>query len=775
MRQIVTTFTLLLVAASFPAPSASQPQSRSEAEILPRSAFDVSVVQTEGTSNISVGNDTHLFLSVQIKQLSDLKVLEPHIEPTLSALYGRNVLHPQGGLLTGLYEASQDYAHPSGNNATVTVITPGPESQHIQLSDTEKTINSALFLRTCADQFVLPILSLLAGEFNSEERAWVSQAIFSAIFDQNVRAFDDLREAVNEARLGDVASFAANYILRDVENNGPITRVAAEKGIALDKRIARHYGRRTLAAVIPIINKIEWARFILKAGSNGTIFIKTFDDLRGTPGKLKFDVFFEPGVSGISPRIIRVAGERLRLVVQGHNLRRGEDQDPELWVLDENGRRQFLVNGQFVDGDDGTVEAQVRDVRFRGLTLARLALFVGDARYAIPYSIVVVDQVVVSHLEPRSGHGGQEIAIIGEGFYPYLTSNDVSFRRRGSFRSYRVRPTRVTRQAAFVKVPYGVGAEEGAIWDVVVLESHGSERKESAPLAFTARDGTLREYQAEAREENMPEDTIEFEGTLTPSTQIQRHEFLVRGGMQVLVTLESIRGSRERPRSAGIQEIRLEVESTNAEGERVVEVVETGDITLRAEMSHGELTHPGRVMRHTTGSPIDVARYWVYVSHWYGDEVHYKVKARTIARGDGGWGVDAPATANLAMEVPLGQQFTGYLFGPADVVPGDHDDLLRFSTVPGHLGLAASFWVKAHHYRDNYAAFARMSLWEEIPLPSGRFRYELVSEREQVRFDDFPLVLKHKPKNGRTGVRNYLLWLKHWYGEVEYTLVGTLY
>ncbi len=229
----------------------------------------------------------------------------------------------------------------------------------------------------------------------------------------------------------------------------------------------------------------------------------------------------------------------------------------------------------------------------------------------------------------------------------------------------------------------------------------------------------------------------------------------VPGGMEVKVTLESMKGSDENPSRAGIYYFELFLETVNEAGE-----TELTPLHRPYELTPDDLPY---TLRHTTSGANADNTYYVSLQHWYG-YVSYQLRAETIPRYDLVTARDAGNRGDTerALDLPVGKTMNAHLFGESAHKHEDYEDLFRVPNVPGGRELRVTMESLSGRIADFYLLLPMANEAGETDLVAVDNHYDLTG-------DDLPVTLRHTT-SGEESDRIYYVLVENWVGDTSYSL-----
>lgn len=397
------------------------------AEVNPTEVDDISVYEHGTEGNVTVENDSQLFLSVKITA-SDGTVLQPHITG-LSGMVG-----PQGyGLL--FIASTSAYKQPQGHNATVEVITAGIDRQYDPQRTADLSVWTKLFFRTWVERVLWPVL----GEFLPADASDMTNIIVT-----HAPALVDT--VTTKALAGDVKGSMKSFldlVWQDFFSvpPGPITQAVAKKyGKELGKKILKKIAAKVGAKFVPGIGQIALAVEVAGHVNNGVNAAKAVTDVLTTDSMINFEVTFRAELDSVEPSKVAADERAHTFVLKGRGfskIKRGtwpfntylipeitftDDAGREYWaepdfITSDGKSMSITVPAYFFDEDDleGPISVEVHHPTDDSAAIVELE----DA-------IEVVDTLEITSLSPDSGGTGESVTIYGTGFNPAVGLNEVT-------------------------------------------------------------------------------------------------------------------------------------------------------------------------------------------------------------------------------------------------------------------------------------------------------------------------------------------------------------
>jgi len=269
---------------------------------------DIKIYERDDTGNITIENDTQLYLSVKIisknEDGTDGEVLLDHIYLDENGL--DDMVGPQGWWLA--FNASEKhFEYPDGKNCTVEVITPGMAWEHEPRKITEggKDVREILVFRTYFERAIWPIVNSVLGP------ALNLKCVMKFIFSNTPKLVTDITEIVNE-KLVDGEILGAVKESRELFAKMLFSKAGIE---FILNCIKEKYPEEKIAKFVAKIDKLK--KFFKISLIEGLVFFdKTLFDLNNTDDIIHFQVTF-PNIDSISPNKIFPGNEDIRFTISG--------------------------------------------------------------------------------------------------------------------------------------------------------------------------------------------------------------------------------------------------------------------------------------------------------------------------------------------------------------------------------------------------------------------------------------------------------------------------
>ena len=392
-----------------------------DAEVTPSEADGISIFEQNNTGNITLKNDTQLYLSAKITA-DNGQVLLPHI----SGYAG--MAGPQGyGLL--FLATSTDYKHPNSQNCIVEVITPGIDLEYDPRTHTATYFHvwKWLYIRTVVERVLWPILSELLPFVSKDD-------FITILFNHAPNLVDIITTKLLQGKITESIKSLFTLLWQDFASipPGPITKALVKKFSENIKNIAEQ-GFAKAAAKIAAKTKI-----ILNLTSNYVNSLDAWNDILITDQVINFKVKFPLKIEEVIPSKVKPNGKNKNFSILGNGfgeIKRGiwpfdSTLKPKVIFTDTNGRTHTIEPTNI--SQNGTL----MDVLVKGGWLdenTKGPLKVGvhhpkDVLGAIVEkspAVEIVDKVEISSISPNFGGAGITVTVYGAGFSEILSDNDV--------------------------------------------------------------------------------------------------------------------------------------------------------------------------------------------------------------------------------------------------------------------------------------------------------------------------------------------------------------
>jgi len=500
--------------------------------------------------------------------------------------------------------------------------------------------------------------------------------------------------------------------------------------------------------------------------------LKTFDDLKGTPGKLEFFVYFEPGVSGLSPESLRYSGGGDTHPIWISRFGFGDEvlRDVRVRLMDEASQVIYVTDQVEKVAGGASLKIIVPDDALRNtLGRVRVSVWMRGKWKAVPEALTVVGRVGIDRIEPTSGYGGQSAVIYGKHIRPFRIANEVLFyrkKREGAPLKAVVR--QITRREIHITIPEGVALGKEEEWEVVVIEKAGGHTRRSKTLAFTSKGERWVKVREKIRAGRMPEKSWVIQGRVDQKKRVARHNFTIPAGMELDLKLTDLTGSADNPDRVSLNEFKLWLQVRNDEGKLEWKNVHSAH--------HLERRNFRRRFVHATAGDLHLARYQLAVSLWYSEEANYKIELKTTARDDNGTGLDAPSDWKRALEFPVGEVVKGYLFGAPEKGGEDYADWWQVLNVPAGVEFRFELGnLKAFHrgYFKVAPQLGLVEIWRLTVDEAGRKTMKRLTDKyqfSQIESRDLPVIFRHREDQ----VCSYLVCVHHNLAYLQYWMKAEL-
>ncbi|HLO99895.1 MAG TPA: vWA domain-containing protein, partial [Fimbriimonas sp.] len=623
--------------------------------IQPKELYDIEVAQTRLSDNIYLENNTRLFLSAQISSLEEQpKILVPHVglevRDSVPIIADANLIGPQGSLLSGGWSTVMRYDQPRGKNASVSVITAGVSGDFSQMTEDEVRLHNLLLGRFLFDQFFVPGINWICGVKLDSKAA--SGVIAGMITGHNSQIIEQFRDACRSGSATEVMYAMWQFIVREVETGGPIASYITRKfGVNLAEKMAERIARKIAISFIPGANAVEKMLWALNTGGTTTNMVPAVLDVQSTPSKINFNVYFNAGVGGVFPGVIRIDGADDEISIHGHKLVPIPGKPFLVRAYDK-------ATGKFHEIQNPHFSSTGRAITFK-LPESAIGNRRGPLRFDVvvdkqvlhcPGTVQIIQDLVVHRLEPSHGPPGTRVRIIGDGVYPYTRTNTVLMKLPGELTATRAPAELVSREWLEFVVPANMLVDTKTNYEVFVEERHGSTRKESRHLTFTVDPGTYEQARQKHREEAMPEGKFSVKGTLDDATPARTHLFDAPAGMQVEVELKSVLGPNESQTVGELEYWNVSLISSppgaTLKGYAVTDPIQN----VRSGL-------PAQRITHTTQSIPGQNKYGISVRKKSKEAVSYLFEVRFIRRDDALSGADAGHSFEHALPIRNNERY----------------------------------------------------------------------------------------------------------------------
>jgi len=456
------------------------------AEVTPSEVDDISVYERGDTGNISVENDTQLYLSVKVTTTNG-KVLQKHI----TGLNGMS--SPQGlGLL--LWASVNELDVPNGNNVTVEVITAGIDRQFSPKVSAERSVWTKLFIRTWIERAVWPVVGSFLGVIDAP-------TFVNIIFSHAPSLVDTVTTKVLAGDGTGAMKSLFGILIGDLTSAppGPITQAIAKKyGKNLAANILKKIAAKVGAKLVPGLGQISAAIDIAGHVSNGVNATKAIQDTLTTDQVIHFDVTFPLSLKSVSPSKVKADDNHHLFVLEGSGfskIKRGfwpfdSYLEPKITFTSADGS-EYIGKPEHTSVDGTALSVDVPGSYFNEQLKGPINIEIHhptdnpNAKITLDNAIAVVEDLEISSLSPSSGGAGTSVTIFGAGFIDGETNKHTV-----TMGGLDALVTQATSESLHVIVPTKL--VEGS-HDVLVSvrESDGSTSGPAGPLVFEVVASTI--------------------------------------------------------------------------------------------------------------------------------------------------------------------------------------------------------------------------------------------------------------------------------------------
>ncbi len=299
------------------------------ATITPDELFGVELALDEKTGNISLLNDTQFYVSAQIRQpgAGGSRVLQPHID----SYFHKDLVGPQGwGILS--ISNQHDYDQPRGRDCTVQVTTPGIDGY----PSLNNTAVYNLRLRTAVDQFLVPVVTPLAGKkIKGRDLA----EILLSVTPGAINEFNKRLE-MNDVK-GAFRSLFYNVLVDAKVREKFLDALGKKLGYGMGEEFAKRVAEKVSARLVPFVGQAKAAMDILDTanlvGGLGGLMI----DLALTPSEFVFNVDFDLAITSVDPPFFISSPTTQTWTVRG----KGFSPVPAGWLSSEKRPQVYVYAG----------------------------------------------------------------------------------------------------------------------------------------------------------------------------------------------------------------------------------------------------------------------------------------------------------------------------------------------------------------------------------------------------------------------------------------------
>jgi len=398
----------------------------SDAKVTPASTDDIDVYERDDTGNITIENDTQLYMSAKIIS-SDGKILKDHITGL------SNMMSPQGyGLL--FWASKTPFDVPNGENCTVEVITAGfgKKFDPIELESKYEQVYRWLIIRTVVERILWPALSTVVGNFNPGD--------FASILIANTPNIVSITDEFVHGNTKKGVTSLLNVFWQDIASipPGPITQ-------ALAKRLGKDFAEKALAKLaakigakfVPGVGQIALAIEIVGYINDGANVTKAIWDISSIDRVIRFEVKFPLQIESIQPNKIIADQKNKTFLINGSGfspisrwswLKRYSIY-PHITLTDQNGKI-ILLESKNIDQNGTKMSIDVPGSFFKDIS-GPIKISVNhphDNKEAVTEknpAIFIISDIEISSVEPDKGIPGSQATIYGAGFSSIYIDNDV--------------------------------------------------------------------------------------------------------------------------------------------------------------------------------------------------------------------------------------------------------------------------------------------------------------------------------------------------------------
>jgi hypothetical protein len=281
--------------------------------ISPKEVDDIMVYEHDNSGNITLENDSQLYLSVKITA-KDQTVLHPHITG-LAGMVG-----PQDYIT---WASTKKFNQPQKKDSTVQVITPGFQAEYEPLRKIEwhDRIYVMVSLRTIIERLFFPLLGTVIswrdlgppGSPVGLAPVNLTSAIMADLTDVGP-IMEEIYYGNTKGALWELGMF----LYLDLAKAGPITKTLFYRWSlsALGTRVIAKIAAKWAAKLSPIgglLGVIDLLGII----SNVTTATKTVTDIGSTDNIIEFDVNIELDIDEVIPGKVKADGKNKTFLIKG--------------------------------------------------------------------------------------------------------------------------------------------------------------------------------------------------------------------------------------------------------------------------------------------------------------------------------------------------------------------------------------------------------------------------------------------------------------------------
>jgi hypothetical protein len=473
-------------------PAATRPRlGAGSATVTPAEVDDILVYERNSSGNVSVENDTQLFLSVKITGV-DGKVMVDHIR---SWQRWNDMVGPQGfGLL--FWASTQDYDFPKGKNCTVQVATPGFMIDHDPKTLPPYEVGKLLIMRTLVERTVWPT-------FNAAVGADLNPSAITEIVLDKLPNMPDFMQKLNDHDFTGAGGMILKMLWEDVASlpPGPVTKAIAKSlGPDFAEKLLAKMAAKIGAKFIPGIGQIALAYEVAGYMNTGISVSKAFADVAASDGLINFDVKFPLQITSVSPNKVQADGKNKSFLIKGTGFTEVVRSDwwgnsstlrPEITLTDAAGHT--VIKAPYSINADGTEMNVVVPGAFFDATALKGPIGIklhhptddtsANSNAELSPAIEVVTALVLSSISPAKGPTRTVATLYGAGFSAVVTDNEVTVGGKATL------ITSSSETALSLVIPADLTAGPQSV--VARVKSNGTWGAWSSALTYTVEAGTV--------------------------------------------------------------------------------------------------------------------------------------------------------------------------------------------------------------------------------------------------------------------------------------------
>lgn len=401
------------------------------ATVTPAEVDDIKVYEKNLSGNVSVENDTQLYLSAKITD-SKGRVLQDHTK-------WLGMSGPQWGGLLNIASVT-DFDHPNGVNCTVEVLTPGFDKEYDPKTgySPDGVSYTILLMRTVVERMVWPTISSILDMKD------IDPGFLTKVIIDKGTGVPDIVNTFATKGAGDGTLELLNMLFQDFAQipPGPITD-------ALAKKLGAKFGEQALAKIaakigakfVPGVGQVALAYQAAGIITNGINVGKAVADVIQTDTKINFNVEFPLELTAVKPNVVmpndnnktfKIEGKGFSEIVRGLVFK--TTLKPTVIFTDADGNTVEVepiltaadgswmaveIPGSFLNKDvKGPLDVSVHhpnDVPREGSAYATL-----------DNAVKIVGNVELSSVDPAQGGSGVKVTVYGAGFSTLVTDNEVT-------------------------------------------------------------------------------------------------------------------------------------------------------------------------------------------------------------------------------------------------------------------------------------------------------------------------------------------------------------